>query len=54
MHDAVSVVIPGAKNPRQAEENAAAADLAPVSAEAMQRIAAIYESRIKPFVHQRW
>jgi aryl-alcohol dehydrogenase-like predicted oxidoreductase len=53
-HDAVSVVIPGAKNRRQAQENAAAADLPPPSPEAMARIAAIYEARIKPAVHQRW
>ena len=53
-HDAVSVVIPGAKNRRQAEENAAASDLPPPSAEAMARIAAIYAARIKPAVHQRW
>ena len=53
-HDAVSVVIPGAKNPRQAQENAAASDLPAPSAQAMAQISAIYESRIKPFVHQRW
>jgi aryl-alcohol dehydrogenase-like predicted oxidoreductase len=53
-HDAVSVVIPGAKNQRQAQENAAASDLSPPSAQAMTQISAIYESRIKPFVHQRW
>ena len=54
MFDAVSVVIPGAKTPQQARENIAAAELAPLSAETMQRVGAIYESRIKPFVHQRW
>ncbi|MEO8409894.1 MAG: aldo/keto reductase [Propionivibrio sp.] len=54
MHDAVSVVIPGAKNPRQAQENAAAAELAPIPAETMATIAAIYEANIKPFVGQRW
>jgi aryl-alcohol dehydrogenase-like predicted oxidoreductase len=53
-HDAVSVVIPGAKNRRQAQENAAAAELPPPSPEAMARIAAIYAARIKPAVHQRW
>jgi len=54
MQDAVSVVIPGAKSPQQAKENVAAAALPPIPAEAMQKIAAIYASRIKPFVHQRW
>ncbi len=54
MFDAVTVVIPGAKTPQQARENVAAAELAPLSAETMQRVGAIYASRIKPFVHQRW
>ena len=54
MNEAVSVVIPGAKNPRQARENVEAAALPPIPAEAMRQIAAIYDSRIKPFVHQRW
>jgi aryl-alcohol dehydrogenase-like predicted oxidoreductase len=54
MQDAVSVVIPGAKSAQQAKENVAAAALPPIPAEAMQKIAAIYASRIKPFVHQRW
>jgi aryl-alcohol dehydrogenase-like predicted oxidoreductase len=54
MHEAVSVVIPGAKTVRQALDNAAAADLPPLSDELMQRLAAIYERRVKPLVHQRW
>ncbi len=54
MQDAVTVVIPGAKSPQQAKENVAAAALPPIPAEAMQKIAVIYASRIKPFVHQRW
>jgi len=54
MFDAVSVVIPGGKTPQQVRENIAAAELAPLSAETMQRVGAIYASRIKPFVHQRW
>ena len=54
MQDAVSVVIPGAKSPQQAKENVAAAALPPIPAETMQKIAAVYASRIKPFVHQRW
>src|SRR3954468_25063588 len=35
MHDAVSTVIPGARNPEQAQANAAAAALAPLSDETM-------------------
>jgi aryl-alcohol dehydrogenase-like predicted oxidoreductase len=54
MHDAVSVTIPGAKNVQQARDNAAAADLPPLSDDVMARVKAIYEARIKPHVHQRW
>jgi len=54
MHEAVSTVIPGARNPEQAAANAAAADLEPLSDEAMARVAAVYEERIAPHVHQRW
>jgi aryl-alcohol dehydrogenase-like predicted oxidoreductase len=54
MFEVVSTVIPGAKNPQQEEQNAAAADLPPLSLETMQKVAAIYEQRIKPLVHQYW
>jgi aryl-alcohol dehydrogenase-like predicted oxidoreductase len=54
MADAVTAAIPGAKTPEQAQANAAAADLAPLPSAAMERIAALYEERVKPLVHQRW
>src|SRR3954452_12386842 len=54
MHDAVSTVIPGARNPEQAQANAAAAALAPLSDETMAAIADVYASRIRPHVHDRW
>lgn len=54
MSDAVSTVIPGAKNSQQEEQNAAAADLPPLSPETMQKVAAIYEQRVRPLVHQYW
>ena len=54
MNEAVTVVIPGAKTVRQATDNTAAADLPPVPDDAMAALAAIYEQRIKPSVHQRW
>jgi aryl-alcohol dehydrogenase-like predicted oxidoreductase len=54
MHEAVSVVIPGAKNVRQALDNTAAADLPPLADDVMARLGAIYEQRVKPYVHQRW
>ncbi|HVJ32353.1 MAG TPA: aldo/keto reductase [Terriglobia bacterium] len=54
MFDAVTTVIPGAKNAQQAADNVAAASLAPLSAAQMQAIAAIYDSYIRQHVHQRW
>jgi aryl-alcohol dehydrogenase-like predicted oxidoreductase len=54
MHDAVSTVIPGARNPEQARANAAAADLAPLDASVMAHVAAVYDQRIAQYVHQRW
>jgi aryl-alcohol dehydrogenase-like predicted oxidoreductase len=53
-HDAVSTVIPGARNPEQAQANAAAAHLAPLDQATMDKIAAVYAERIAPHVHQRW
>jgi aryl-alcohol dehydrogenase-like predicted oxidoreductase len=54
MHDAVSVIIPGARNPEQAQGNVAAAELAPLPDTTMERIATVYRERIAPSVHQRW
>jgi aryl-alcohol dehydrogenase-like predicted oxidoreductase len=54
MFDAVSTVIPGAKTPEQARANAAAAGLAPLPGETMERIDALYRERIAPLVHERW
>jgi aryl-alcohol dehydrogenase-like predicted oxidoreductase len=54
MHDGVTASIPGAKTPEQARANAAAADLAPLPAATMERIGELYETRIRPLVHQRW
>ncbi|TBE05842.1 aldo/keto reductase [Rhizobium ruizarguesonis] len=54
MSDAVTVVIPGARNGEQARANAAAADLAPLSADVTAATHEIYERLIAPHVHQRW
>lgn len=54
MFGAVTTVIPGAKNAKQAADNAAAADLPPLSAEAMQAVSTIYDKYIRQHVHQRW
>ena len=54
MFDAVSCAIPGGKRPTQVAENCAASDLPPFSAEVMEAVNRIYESKIRPLVHQRW
>ena len=54
MAEAVTVVIPGARNAEQARANAAAADLAPLSADVMTATREIYGRLIAPHVHQRW
>ena len=54
MHEAITVVIPGAKNRGQARSNIDAAALPPLSPASMAKVRAIYEQRIKPAVHQRW
>ena len=50
----VTVVIPGARNAEQAGANSAAADLAPLPAEALDEVRAVYDSLIRPLVHDRW
>ena len=54
MFDAVSCAIPGAKNRRQAVDNARAANLPAFSPETMEQIQAIYDEHIRGQVHQRW
>lgn len=54
MADAVSVVIPGARNATQARANAAAADLAPLDAATMAAVGEVYGRMIAPHVDQRW
>jgi aryl-alcohol dehydrogenase-like predicted oxidoreductase len=54
MFDAVSLAIPGAKNPRQARDNAAASSLPALDEQTMAAIRAIYDRYIREQVHQRW
>ena len=54
MFDAVTVAIPGARNPQQARSNAEAAGLPAIADGAMQEIKSIYDAYIKQYVHQRW
>ncbi len=53
MHDEVSVVIPGAKNKKQALMNLNASDLDEISS-LLPSINSIYDELIKPGVHSRW
>lgn len=54
MHEAVTVVIPGARNGEQAKANAAASDLAALTADVMAASREVYERLIAPHVHHRW
>jgi aryl-alcohol dehydrogenase-like predicted oxidoreductase len=54
MADAVSTVIPGARNAAQATANATAADLDPLPPETMVAVREVYDRLIRPHVHDRW
>jgi aryl-alcohol dehydrogenase-like predicted oxidoreductase len=54
MFEAVTCAIPGAKNPAQAENNAAASDLPALDAATMDKVRAIYDARIRGLVHHYW
>jgi aryl-alcohol dehydrogenase-like predicted oxidoreductase len=54
MFDEVSTVIPGAKSPDQARENAAASALPALGETTMAVLADLYSKRVAPWVHQRW
>ena len=54
MFPEVTSAIPGAKNPKQADDNVRAANLPPISPEAMHRVQEIYDKYIRSQVHQRW
>jgi aryl-alcohol dehydrogenase-like predicted oxidoreductase len=54
MNEAVSTVIPGAKNADQANGNASASGIEEISPSTMEQLKAIYENRIAPHVHQLW
>jgi len=45
-HDAVSVIIPGAKNPAQARENAVASDLSPIPAALHESLREFYREKV--------
>ena len=54
MNEAVTTVIPGARNAAQARANTAAAALPPLDDRTMAAVADIYQRRIAPEVDQRW
>jgi aryl-alcohol dehydrogenase-like predicted oxidoreductase len=53
-HQAVSCVIPGARNEQQVVQNVAASDLPPLKEEQAAVLAKLYDEKIRPLVHQRW
>jgi aryl-alcohol dehydrogenase-like predicted oxidoreductase len=54
MYEAVTVVIPGARNAQQARANAEAAALPPLSDETMAAAREVYDRLVAPHVHQKW
>jgi aryl-alcohol dehydrogenase-like predicted oxidoreductase len=50
----VSVVIPGARSPEQARANAASAELPGLSSEQLAAVVEIYDTLVRPHVHERW
>jgi aryl-alcohol dehydrogenase-like predicted oxidoreductase len=50
----VATVIPGARDPSQVQQNAAAAQLPPFTEAQLSAIADIYDRRIRAQVHDRW
>ncbi|SMD08379.1 aldo/keto reductase [Rhizobium sp. RU36D] len=54
MHEAVTVVIPGARNADQAKGNASASDLPVIAADVMAAARDTYDRLIAPHVHHRW
>jgi aryl-alcohol dehydrogenase-like predicted oxidoreductase len=54
MFGAASTTIPGAKNPRQASDNAAASEMPALSEDVMRQVREIYDDMIREQVHQRW
>ncbi len=54
MFDAVTCAIPGARTAPQARENAGAARQPAIDAETMAAVREIYDTRIRPHVHDHW
>ena len=50
----VATVIPGARTPEQARDNAAVGELPPLKAKTQAELAQIYDREIRDYVHARW
>ena len=50
----VSTVIPGARNPEQARQNAAVAAMAPLRPDQLEGVADVYDRLLREHVHARW
>ncbi|MES1212600.1 MAG: aldo/keto reductase, partial [Leifsonia sp.] len=50
----VSTVIPGARNPQQAEANAAAGSVAPLGEAFTASVRGLYDRRFRAAIHGRW
>lgn len=54
MHEAVSVVIPGASRVEQLKENIRAAELKALSDEQMKAVQNLYETKLRNVIHDQW
>jgi aryl-alcohol dehydrogenase-like predicted oxidoreductase len=54
MFEGITCAIPGARTEAQARENASAASLPPLSADAMAAVAGVYDACIRQHVHASW
>jgi aryl-alcohol dehydrogenase-like predicted oxidoreductase len=54
MHPEVTAAIPGAKSVSQVDDNVHAADLLPLTNEAMAQVRAVYDRHIRAAIHDRW
>jgi aryl-alcohol dehydrogenase-like predicted oxidoreductase len=54
MNSAVTCAIPGAKNPKQAEENIISVDGPSLPDSVMKKVKEIYDARVRQLVHQYW
>lgn len=54
MHDAISCVIPGARNKEQVTSNVSAQNLDDLTKEQMLEVGKLYDLKVKQLVHQKW